>query len=156
MIGKLNNEQIEELLKSQLVGRLACQEGANVYIVPMSYAYDGKYIYLRSFEGKKIEMMRRNHNVCFQVDDLSNMAEWKSVIALGEFEELTDEIERKKAIKYLIDRQLPLVSSETTHLGSVWPFSPENLNTIGGIVFRVLLKEKTGRFEKSKSASPAI
>ncbi|MES1219646.1 MAG: pyridoxamine 5'-phosphate oxidase family protein [Bacteroidota bacterium] len=156
MIGKLNNEQIEELLKSQLIGRLACQEGSNIYIVPMSYAYDGKYIYLRSLEGKKIEMMRRNHNVCFQVDDLSNMAEWKSVIAWGEFEELTDEIERKKAIKNLIDRQLPIVSSETTHLGNVWPFIPEDLNAISGIVFRILLKEKTGRFEKSKSASPAI
>ena len=44
------------------------------------------------------------------------------------------------------------MSSETTHLGRIWPFQPEDLNSIEGIIFRVLLKDKTGRFEKSEAA----
>ncbi len=149
MFGELSNEQIEEVLKKQVIGRIGCYGDAQVYIVPVSYAYDGKYVYVRSFEGKKIEMMRKDPKVCFQVDDMQNMANWQSVIAWGEFEELSDVTERNKGLKILIDRHLPLFSSETTHLGVNWPFPPEDLNIIKGIVFRILLKDKTGRFEKS-------
>jgi nitroimidazol reductase NimA-like FMN-containing flavoprotein (pyridoxamine 5'-phosphate oxidase superfamily) len=151
MLGELNNEQIEEVLRKQIVGRIGCGGDGQIYIVPVSYAYDGKYIYIRSFEGKKIEMMRKNPRVCFQADDMQNMANWRSVIGWGEFEELSDVTERNKALKLLIDRQLPHFSSEMTHLDAHWPFHPKDFNTIKGIVFRILLKEKTGRFEKSET-----
>jgi nitroimidazol reductase NimA-like FMN-containing flavoprotein (pyridoxamine 5'-phosphate oxidase superfamily) len=152
MFGKLNSEQIETLLRQQVVGRIGCDGGDQIYVVPVSYAYDGKYIYVHSLEGKKIEMMRRHPKVCFQVDDMPNMANWQSVIAWGKFEELSDVIERNKALKTLIDRHLPQVSSATTHLGGHWPFQPEDFNTIEGIVFRIEVQEKTGRFEKSEAA----
>lgn len=151
MIGKLNTNEIENLLKEQVVGRIGCYADDRAYVVPVSYAYDGNYIYVHSFEGKKMEMMRKNPMICFQVDETHNMANWQSVIAWGEFEELSDVTKREKALKILIDRHLPLISSETTHLGGTWPFSPEDLNNIKGIVFRILLKEKTGRFERSEA-----
>lgn len=152
MIGNLNANEIEDLLKEQVIGRIGCQSHDNVYVVPVSYAYDGNYIYVRSFEGKKIEMMRKNPKICFQADNMKDMANWQSVIAFGEFEEILDTTERKKALEVLVNRKLPLVSSETTHLGRIWPFQPEDLNSIEGIIFRVLLKDKTGRFEKSEAA----
>jgi len=155
MIGKLNTTEIDELLKKNFVGRIGCHNGEEVFIVPVSYAYDGKYIYVRSFEGKKIDMMRKNPKVCFEVDETQDMAHWQSVIAWGKYEELTDESERNKALKILIDRQLPILSSATTHLGDFWPFPPQDLNTIKGIVFRILLEEKTGRYE-GNGISPAI
>jgi len=150
MISKLTNTEIEKLLKSNFIGRIACHSGDEIYIVPISYAYDGTYIYVRSFDGKKIEMMRKNPRVCFQVDNMKDMANWESVIAWGQFEELADQGERDKALQILINRQLPPVSSETTHLGGIWPFPPEDLNTIEGIIFRIMLTEKTGRFERSE------
>jgi nitroimidazol reductase NimA-like FMN-containing flavoprotein (pyridoxamine 5'-phosphate oxidase superfamily) len=149
MIGNLNVNEIENLLKEQVIGRIGCHSTDDVYIVPVSYGYDGTYIYVRSFEGKKIEMMRRNPKICFQADNMKDMANWQSVIAFGEFEELVDIAGRKKALEVLVDRKLPLVSSETTHLGRIWPFQPEDLNTIEGVVFKVLLKDKTGRFERN-------
>ena len=149
MIDILDNNQIEEVLKKHFVGRIGCHTNDQVYVVPVSYAYDGKYVYVRSFEGKKIETMRNNPKVCFEVDETQNMANWKSVIAWGEFEELTDKAERNKALKILIDRHLPLLTSDMSHLGDIWPFPPEDLSSIKGIVFRILLKEKTGRYEKS-------
>ena len=153
MIGKLNTEEIENLLKEQVIGRIGCHTDDDVYVVPVSYAYDGKFIYVRSFEGKKIEMMRTKPKICFQADNMKDMSNWQSVIAFGEFEELIDTVERKKALEVLVNRKLPLVSSETTRLGKIWPFQPEDLNTIEGVVFRVLLKDKTGRFEKSEAPS---
>ena len=53
MIGKLNMQEIENHLKEQVVVRIGCYAGNQVYMVPVSYAYNGKYIYVRSFEGKK-------------------------------------------------------------------------------------------------------
>ncbi len=158
MIGKLSYEEIEDLLYKQVVGRLGCCEQGFIYVVPISYAYDGNSIYCHTYKGKKVEMMRKNPNVCFQVDEMKDMANWKSVIAWGEFEEVEDEKEKHKALQILLQRALPLVSSVTTHLGETWPFSAANgseLNRIPGIVFRISLKEKTGKFERT-SESPVM
>ena len=158
MITSLSSSEIDDLFHKQLVGRIGCNYENEVYIIPMSYAYDGKYVYCHSYEGKKMEMMRKNPKVCFQVDEMKDMANWKSAIAWGKFEELTDKKERNKALKILLQRRLPIISSITTHLGETWPFSSESreeLDKIPGIVFRISIKEKTGKIE-STSESPLL
>jgi len=153
MLGKLSAQEIEEVLASEIVGRIGCHADDTTYIVPVSYAYDGDYIYGLTDEGMKVTMMRKNPDVCFQADHMDNMANWKSVIAWGEFEELVDPEERKRAIQKLINRDLPMISSETVHITPQWPFKTENTEEIKGIVYRLKLKEKTGRFEKSNGTS---
>jgi nitroimidazol reductase NimA-like FMN-containing flavoprotein (pyridoxamine 5'-phosphate oxidase superfamily) len=158
MIKQLSSTEIEDLLSKQIVGRIGCYYENEIYIVPISYAYEDNAIYCHSFEGKKMEMMRKNPKICFQVDEMKDMANWKSVIAWGDFEELTDKKERNKALKILLRRPLPIISSITTHLGETWPFtSPteEELNSISGIVFKVFIKEKTGKLEAT-SESPLL
>jgi hypothetical protein len=54
-----------------------------------------------------------------------------------------------QALKKLMDRVLPVISSETVHLSPHWPFPPEEMGSIKGIVFRIKVEKKTGRFEKS-------
>jgi uncharacterized protein len=149
MIGKLTESQIEELLHAQLIGRIGCHNNGTTYIVPVSYAYDGTYVYVHSQEGMKTEFMRTNPSVCFQVDNLQDLANWQSVIAWGTYEELPDGPARSHAIDTLLKRRLPIVSSVTTHLGATWPFSSEGETKVEGIVFRIALKEKTGRFEST-------
>jgi uncharacterized protein len=148
MFGKLDTEEIEQVLMQQVVGRLGCHAHGITYVVPVSYAYDGRFIYGRSFEGLKINMMRTDPKVCFQVDIMNNMADWQSVIAWGIYEELKQPTERNEGLLKLMDRRLPLLSSETTHLSPVWPFTPHDISEIKGIVFRILITKKTGRFEK--------
>jgi nitroimidazol reductase NimA-like FMN-containing flavoprotein (pyridoxamine 5'-phosphate oxidase superfamily) len=149
MFGELSQQKIEEVLHDQVVGRIACHADGTTYVVPISYAYDGKYIYGHTQEGMKINMMRKNRNVCFEVDNLQNMANWQSVIAWGEFEELKDGSARKEALQKLHDRILPVVSSATTRISPEWPFAPNDMNTIKGIVYRIGLTKKTGRFENN-------
>ena len=132
-----------------MVGRLGCHAGDLTYVVPISYAYDGIYIYGYAFEGMKIDMMRKNPTVCFQADNTRNLANWQSVISWGKFEELKEGRERDEALQKLNDRVLPIISSETMHLTSQWPFPPDKTEKFKGIVFRIRLTEKTGRFEKS-------
>lgn len=156
MIGQLSHNEIEELLSTQIVGRIACHDEDFVYVVPISYAYDGNYIYCHGFEGKKLQLMRKKPKVCFQVDEFKDMANWKSVIAWGEFEELKEKKEKLAALRILLSRNLPIISSMTTHLGETWPFSSvsdEELNRIAGVVFRIAIKEKTGKFEKATESA---
>lgn len=149
MIGELTPAQVEELLQAEIVGRIGCHHNGKTYIVPVSYAYDGTYIYVHTHEGMKIEFMRKNPDICFQVDHLNDMANWRSVIAWGTYEELPEGDARTQAIQTLLNRRLPLVSSVTTHLGATWPFASESDTKVNGIVFRIGLQEKTGRFEST-------
>jgi nitroimidazol reductase NimA-like FMN-containing flavoprotein (pyridoxamine 5'-phosphate oxidase superfamily) len=151
MFGKLTQSEIEEVIKQQVIGRLGCHAQDITYVVPVSYAYDGEYIYGHTLEGMKIFMMRRNPKVCFQTDNLNtkDTANWQSVIAWGDFEELNGLDDRKLALQKLSARRLPLSSSQTTRLTAQWPFSAEDVTSIKGIVYRIRLKEKTGRFERT-------
>ncbi len=153
MLGKLNKQQIEDVLTRQIVGRIGCHADDVTYIVPVSYAYDGTYVYGHTKEGMKIKMMRKNPKVCFEVDEMKDMANWKSVVAWGEFEELLAEEDRKDGLNKLISRALPFISSETTHLSPHWPFPLEDPGEMKGIVYRIKLDEKTGRFESNTAGS---
>lgn len=148
MFGKLSSDQVEEVLKSQIIGRIGCHANNIPYVVPVSYAYDGTYIYGHTFEGMKVDMMRKNPKVCFETDDTKDLANWQSVVAWGEFEELKGK-ERDNAIQKLLNRVLPVISSKTMHISPQWPFPSDNAADITGIIYRIKLTEKTGRYEKS-------
>ena len=152
MFGNLNNSDIENVLEQQFFGHIGCHANDITYVVPVSYAYDGLSVYAHSHEGLKVDMMRRNPSVCFEVDKIENMANWQTVIAWGEFEELQDLGERHKAMHLLLDRKLPIAVSTTVKLTSDWPFYPCDLNEITGVLFRINLTKKTGRFERHGSA----
>ena len=80
MIGKLTDEQIEEVLNENVLGRIGCSDGKKIYVVPVNYAYDGKSVIAHSSLGMKIEMMRKNPKVCFEVDAMKTFTNWKSVM----------------------------------------------------------------------------
>ena len=50
MIGKLTDEQIEDVLNENILGRIGCNDGKKIYVVPINYAYDGKFIMAHSIE----------------------------------------------------------------------------------------------------------
>jgi len=149
MIGHLNAQEIENLLHHQVIGRIGCCVDNRCYVVPISFAYDGRYIYCRSQEGLKIQMMRKNPRVCFETENTRNHANWQSVVVQGIYEELEDVDARKDALTWLHKRVLPIRSSETTHLGNDWPFGTENNDAVDGIIFRIQVMEKSGRFERT-------
>ena len=113
MIGKLTDEQIEQVLKENVLGRIGCNDRAKSYVVPVNYAYDGKFIIAHSVMGMKIEIMRKNPNVCFEVDEMKSFTNWKSVIAWGEYQEVTEQRERYLAIRLFVERMMHIKISKT-------------------------------------------
>src|SRR4051794_21267245 len=70
VIRELPADQIEQLLSSAIVGRIACShpDEARPYLVPFAYGYDGIAIYAHSGPGKKLDYMRANPLVTVEVD----------------------------------------------------------------------------------------
>lgn len=148
MLGQLNDVQINNVLSSQIVGRLACTDGKQPYITPVTYTYDGKYIYGQTGEGMKLEILRKNPNVCFEVDMMTDMRNWQSVIVYGKFEALKDK-ESDKARSILFDRVYPLMTSSTIHpFGHGVVGKVNDLSRIKHTMYRIRIKKMTGRFEK--------
>jgi uncharacterized protein len=149
MLGILNSRQIDQVLRSEVVGRLGCYHEGKVYVTPISYVYDGECIYGHAAEGMKLRMLRANSQVCFQVDRMENLANWVSVIVWGEFGELAGDAE-KEAMRLFLDRMEPLQASETALSPHRAPGGAPALDLQGQLMvfYRIRLTERSGRFEK--------
>jgi nitroimidazol reductase NimA-like FMN-containing flavoprotein (pyridoxamine 5'-phosphate oxidase superfamily) len=149
MLGELNKEQIEELLKELPVGRIGCHADGITYIVPVNYVYDGINLYAHSAKGMKIDMMRKNPDVCFQTDAIDSLSNWKSVVAWGRFEEITDMLEKQLAMQKIIDKIMPLMNDETAQPSHGFTSEASDVgDELELILYKIILNKKTGRFEK--------
>ena len=147
MVKELQSRQIESLLERESVGRLACHYDGETYLLPISYVYDNNYIYCLSREGKKINIMRKNPKVAFEVDDIRDISNWQSVVVRGSFEEVLGKEERVLVLHKLLSRFQPILSTIRAELGNDWPFCDDKDDHSGIIMFRIAIREKTGRFD---------
>lgn len=143
MLGELRAEDIEGVLRENIIGRIGCHAYGRIYVVPITYAYENGYVYGHSTEGMKLHMMRQNPRVCFEVDNMDDLANWRSVIAWGVFEELHSS-EAARAMGLLIDQIEPHLQGPPG--ASAHPRSGME----PGVIYRIKLEEKTGRFERRK------
>lgn len=136
MIGLMSETEIEAMLFRHKVGRLGCAAHDRPYVVPINYVFDGTYIYSYSSPGRKIDMMREQPTVAFQVDEIENDDSWRSVMVEGEFQELSGRA-RAAAVRHLA----------ATDEGVA--------RTLGAgervVVFRIALKDRSGRFERREN-----
>lgn len=145
----LDQEQIDQVLRSEVVGRIGCYADGKVYIVPIAYVYDGEAIYAHSGEGLKLRMLRANPVVCFQVDHVEGLTNWQSVIAWGRFEELHG-AEADRAVHLLAER-IKLLVTEREGQPSHSQADSESDRALAAqrpVVFRIILTERTGRYDK--------
>ena len=148
MLGTLNEAQINNVLSSQVLGRMACTNGKQPYIVPVTYTYDGKYIYGQTNEGTKLRTLRKNPNVCFEVDMMTDMANWQCVLVYGRFEELKGP-QAEKAHEVLFGRVFGLMTSSTIHSHEHSVASGvDDSNRIKHVMYRIKIRKISGRFER--------
>jgi uncharacterized protein len=150
MIGHLTDSEIEQLLQSESVGRIGCWADGRVYVVPVTYAFAHGDVYGHSSVGMKVRMMRANPRVCFEVDRVVSQSNWQSVIAWGAYEELQGD-DALVGVERLLARLGPLVLG-AAGLPAEKVSAP--LVTLAhailqhGVVYRIRLTERTGRFER--------
>jgi uncharacterized protein len=142
MLGELTSGEIDGVLRREAIGRIGCYAFGRPYVVPITYAYDGVAVYGHSREGLKLRMMRSHPTVCFEVERFESPSSWQSVIVLGTFSEL-EPPEADIAMELLRRRLAPLVASATSA-----PDGPLHASGMPWSVFRILLGERSGRFER--------
>ena len=105
LIQELTRPASLELLARAHLGRLACAQGGQPYVVPISFVYYHDCLYSFCTVGQKIEWMRANPLVSVEMDEIVDTRQWASVIVFGRYEELADtaewSIERATATKVL-------------------------------------------------------
>jgi nitroimidazol reductase NimA-like FMN-containing flavoprotein (pyridoxamine 5'-phosphate oxidase superfamily) len=97
LIHELTTDECLEVLRRNTLGRLACVQDGQPYIVPVSFNLDGNYIYGFSTVGQKVQWMRANPLVCLEVEEIADRRRWTTVLAFGSYEELTDSPEHAAA-----------------------------------------------------------
>jgi nitroimidazol reductase NimA-like FMN-containing flavoprotein (pyridoxamine 5'-phosphate oxidase superfamily) len=139
MLGRLTKAQCVKLLRENSVGRVGVTAGGVTYVVPITYVFDGDSVYGHSVLGQKVRMMRRNPSVGFEVEAIDDLANWRSVIAQGTYEELSGDV--AAAAAKLIRASLPKTRSETA--------GPSGTRGKAHVSYRIRLREMTGRYERT-------
>lgn len=148
MRGELNDTQIRNVLTSQVLGRLAYTEDKQPYIVPVTYSYDGEYIYGQTNEGTKLKALRKNPNVSFEVDMMTDMTNWQSVVVLGTFEALKQD-EAEHAREVLFNNVFSLMTTSKVHSHEhAATAKVDDSNRVKLVVYRIKIKSISGRYEK--------
>ena len=64
-----DRDEIEAIIRGSLACRLALSDDNRPYVVPLCFGYENNTLYFHSAtEGKKVEILRKNSNVCFEFD----------------------------------------------------------------------------------------
>jgi nitroimidazol reductase NimA-like FMN-containing flavoprotein (pyridoxamine 5'-phosphate oxidase superfamily) len=147
MLGALTPEEIEDVLNNGPLGRVGCIVEGWPYVVPVTYVYDGglNEVYIHSAEGMKVRAMRANPDVCFEVEDIQDMANWRTVVARAHFEELWKDQEER--VMTLLTARLEALQSGASARMPRREEAHRQHGLIRPILYRLRLLEKSGRYE---------
>lgn len=149
MLGSLTVEQCRHLLATNHIGRIGCSFKNKTTILPLTYVFDGKAIFCRSYEGTKIRIMRRNPSVCFQVDHIASLRSWYSILAWGKYEELTTVAEQKAVEKLFNERLAVFALGETVSLSREFDQRPHIVEKrLKPVFWKIKVEDLSGRYEK--------
>jgi nitroimidazol reductase NimA-like FMN-containing flavoprotein (pyridoxamine 5'-phosphate oxidase superfamily) len=123
---------IESIIKRASICRIGLCGNDVPYVVPLNFGYRDNCLYFHSGkEGEKIDMMRKNNTVCFEVDvdtelmQAEDPCKWSmkysSVIGFGRAFLLEDPEEKRQALNIIMEHYSGRSSREYPEkaLGSV-------------------------------------
>ena len=119
-------QEIEAIIQRAQVCRIGFSEENRAYIVPVNFGYRDRCLYFHSaHEGRKVEILKRNNRVCFEIDIASELirgetpCKWDmkylSVMGSGRASLLVDPAEKSRALNIIMEhyRGDPYEYSET-------------------------------------------
>ena len=137
--------EIDRIIAGCEVCHLAFAVDNEPYVVPLSFGYDGAYLYIHTAkEGKKIDCIGANPRVCFSMErnvqlviDDSSPCQWtfkyESVIGYGRIEELTEEGEKNDGLSQIAKH----------YSGRGWKFERHELESAR--IWRISVESVSGK-----------
>jgi len=135
---------IEDIIRKGQVCRLALSENGRPYIVPLCFGYKENNLYFHSArEGKKIDILRKNKNVCFEIDIDQELVKgkkacncsmkYRSVIGFGKAEIVEDIDLKRRALNIIMQN----------YFEGFFKYSEESLKNI--LIIRVEIESMIGK-----------
>ena len=146
-----SRQEIDAIMRSALVCRIAFSNGDEPYVVPVSFGYDGEALFIHTAtSGRKIDFIEANSRVCFEfeanvalVEDPVDACAWtfsfESVIGYGSVIELVSAKEKSHALNQIM----------LHYSGREWDI-PET-RTATTRVWRIDIDEVTGKCSEEKA-----
>jgi nitroimidazol reductase NimA-like FMN-containing flavoprotein (pyridoxamine 5'-phosphate oxidase superfamily) len=136
--------EIEEIIRKAVVCRIAVSDGDSPYIFPVCFGYKDGFLYFHSApEGKKIEILRKNSKVCFEMDIDTELirgkkgCDWgvsyRSVIGFGTSVFIESPEEKKRALNTILDH----------YANRYYDFSEESLEDV--VLVKIQVESLTGK-----------
>ena len=145
-----NREEIDEIIRSALVCRIAFADRDEPYMVPVSFGYDGRALYIHTAKtGRKINFIELNNRVCFELEgnislqtDDGDACNWtfafESVIGYGTITELETAEDRTHGLNQIM----------LHYSGREWDIEPSATATTR--VWRIGIESVTGKRSAEK------
>jgi uncharacterized protein len=138
-------ETIQKIINEADFCRVALSDDNKPYIVSMNFGYKNNTLYLHSAtEGRKIDILRKNNNVCFQMDIKTELVtsespcnwgmKYQSVVGFGKAHIIDDKMEKNQALDIIMRKYSPEESFE---------YSEDAISKI--VVVKVEINEITGK-----------
>ena len=110
-----DNKEITTIVEKALVCRIGLAYGNCPYIVPVNFVMRDNHLYFHSApEGRKIEIIKNNNQVCFEVEDAVSVVpgdsacswgtKYLSVIGFGRAFIIEDMEAKKEALNWLMEK----------------------------------------------------
>jgi hypothetical protein len=137
--------QIEDILNQADICRLGLTDNQQPYIVPLNFGYKDNCLYFHcAKEGKKLDIIKKNHHVCFEVEVDTKLVydeeackctmHYKSVIGTGTAKILYEENDKMKALDLIMKHY---VDKDT------FTYSEKAVQAV--VIIKVEINEMTGK-----------
>ncbi|MCK4879650.1 MAG: pyridoxamine 5'-phosphate oxidase family protein [Bacteroidales bacterium] len=149
---EIKDEKIlDEILSGVTICRVAMMDGELPYIIPFNYGYSDGCLYIHSApEGKKIDLLRKDNRVCFEVEDMVEIfkgeraCDWttryRSVVGYATVEILSDEESKQQGLEVIMAQH---------GAPELVEFSPKSINRM--VILKLAITSMTGK--QSSNAS---
>jgi nitroimidazol reductase NimA-like FMN-containing flavoprotein (pyridoxamine 5'-phosphate oxidase superfamily) len=137
-------KEIAAVMEKADVCRIALIDGDYPYIIPVNFVVHGNFLYLHSSpEGRKIELLKKNNRVCFEMDiDVEIVrrdtpcfcsTRYLSVIGFGRSRFLDTDHEKSAALNFLTQK----------YIGGFFSYDAEALGKL--TVIEIEIEKLTGK-----------
>lgn len=118
---ELTPTQCMALLESSRVGHMAVISDGDPYVAPISYVLIGEALYVRTAPGRRIDALRANPRLCFEVSHMDDSTgDWESVIIWSTAELIDDDQTSQKVIDAFHEKYRDVLGSPLNP-GRVFP-----------------------------------
>jgi nitroimidazol reductase NimA-like FMN-containing flavoprotein (pyridoxamine 5'-phosphate oxidase superfamily) len=136
---------IRAIMEEALVCRIGLSDDGMPYVVPMNFGLGKNCLYLHcATEGRKLDILRRNDRVCFEMDLLREIrpgaescgwgACYESIIGFGRAVIVEGPAEKRAALDRIME-----------HCGAAGPFSYPDVTLARTAVIRIDIESLTGK-----------